>query len=174
MLSTLDVLSGGRVIFGIGVGWLKREFDALSVVYGERGEITDEQIEIFKALWTEDMPEFKGRYHKFSEIKFFPKPIQKPYPPIWIGGNSDKAIRRAVKLGDGWHAVGLTPEEMVDKGSYVLESLSKEGKKKSDFVISLRKNLQIRKSKKKLDGRELLRGTPEMISKGIELYIEME
>jgi len=172
MLSTLDVLSGGRVIFGIGVGWLKDEFDALSVVYKERGENTDEQIEVFKALWTEDLPDFKGKYYKFSEIKFFPKPIQKPFPPIWVGGNSDKAIIRAIRSGDGWHAVGLTPEEMVDKAQFVSESLSKEGRKKSDFVISLRKNLQIYKSKKKLDGRELLRGTPEMISKGIELYSE--
>jgi probable F420-dependent oxidoreductase len=176
MLSTLDLLSGGRVILGVGVGWLKDEFDALGISYEERGPITDECIEVLKVLWTEEEVSFKGRYYNFSGIKFLPRPIQKPHPPIWVGGNSRRGIERAVKSGDGWHSVGLTPEEMKEKVKYVNELLSEKRKKTSDFVVSLRKNLQIKStSKKELKGtedREILRGTPDKIAEGVERYKE--
>jgi probable F420-dependent oxidoreductase len=172
-ISTLDVLSGGRVILGVGVGWLKDEFNALGIPYEERGPITDECIEILKALWTREKPSFKGSYYKFSEIKFLPRPIQKPYPPILVGGNSRRAIERAVDAGDGWHSVGLTPEEIREKVEFVNQLLSEKGKETSDFVISLRKNLQIKGiSEKKAEDKEILRGTPDKISEGIERYKE--
>jgi probable F420-dependent oxidoreductase len=171
MISTLDVLSGGRVILGVGVGWLAEEFDALGVSYQERGSITDEFIEVLKNLWSNEEPSYRGKYYKFSNIKFFPKPLQRPHPPIWIGGNGLVALRRAITLGDGWHPVGLTPNEIEEKRCAVDQLQSKV--RSSNLVISLRKNLQIYKSRnKKSDGREPLRGTPEMISKGIELYVE--
>jgi len=171
-ISTLDVLSGGRVIFGVGAGWLRDEFHALGVPYDEREAIMDESIEVIKALWTGKKPSFKGRYYGFSNINFLPKPVQKPYPPIWVGGNSKRAVERAVNLGNGWHPVGLTPEEIKEKSGYAGEILAK--KKTSDFVISLRKNLQVAKGKKinTVDERELLRGTPDKIGKGIERYRE--
>lgn len=172
-ISTLDVLSGGRVILGVGVGWLKDEFNALGIPYEERGLITDECIEILKALWTSEEPSFKGRYYKFSEIKFLPRPIQKPHPPIWVGGNSQRAIERAVNAGNGWHSVGLTPEEIREKAERVNKLLSVKEKKTSDFVISLRKNLQIRgtsEKERKAEGKEILRGTPDKIAEGIERY----
>jgi len=174
MLSTLDVLSGGRVIAGVGVGWLKDEFDALGASYEKRAPITDECIEVLKALWTKEEPSFKGRYYRFSEIKFFPRPIQKPHPPVWVGGNSRRAIERAVNVGDGWHPVGLTPEEMKEEVRYVNELLAGKGKKTSDFVISLRKNLQIKSASdnKRIGDKEILRGTPDKIAEGIERYRE--
>jgi len=171
MISTLDVLSGGRVILGLGVGWLKEEFHALGVSYEDRGSITDEYIEILKNLWSQEDPHFSGEYSKFSDIRFFPKPLQKPHPPIWIGGNGLMALRRAVKLGNGWHPVGLIPGEIEEKTSSLRALETEIGS--SNFVISLRKNLQIYKSKrKKLDVREPLRDSPEMISRSIEKYYE--
>jgi probable F420-dependent oxidoreductase len=171
MISTLDVLSGGRVILGVGVGWLEEEFDALGVSYQERGSISDEFIGVLKNLWSNEELSYRGKYYNFSNIKFFPKPLQKPHPPIWIGGNGLVALRRAITLGDGWHPVGLTPDEIEEKRCAVDELQTKI--RSSNFVISLRKNLQIYKSrKKKPDVREPLRGTPEVISKGIESYGE--
>ncbi len=173
IISTLDALSGGRVITGVGVGWIKDEFDALGVPYTERGPLTDECIEVLKVLWTEEEPSFKGRHYRFSGIKFLPRPVQKPHPPIWVGGNSRMAIERAVNAGNGWHSVGLTPEEIKEGVEYINELLSGKGREASDFVISLRKNLQIKGiSEKKTDRREILRGTPDKISEGIEKYKE--
>lgn len=173
MVSTLDVLSGGRVILGVGAGWLRDEFDALGVSYAERDSITDEYIKVLKILWTEDNPCFEGRLYKFSNFKFLPKPIQKPYPSIWVGGNSRKAIERAVNSGDGWHPVGLTPQEIKERANYLTKYLEKENRKPSDFVISLRKNLQVLDSETKIRGlseKEILRGTADKIAEGIEIY----
>ncbi len=174
ILSTLDVLSGGRVILGIGAGWLKEEFDALSVSYKERGSITDECIEVLKVLWTKEAPSFKGTYYNFSEIKFLPRPVQKPYIPIWVGGNSKRAIERAVNAGNGWHSVGLAPEEIKERIKYINKLLSRKGGKTSDFVISLRKNLQINnisnKGIRKAEDKETLRGTSDKIVEGIDRY----
>jgi probable F420-dependent oxidoreductase len=172
MISTLDVLSGGRVIFGVGAGWLKEEFLALGASYEERGSITDEGIEVLKLLWTEENPVFKGRYHEFSNINFLPRPIQKPYPPIWVGGNSRKAVERAVSYGDGWHPVGLTPDEIAEKAEYLDKILAVKMKRRSEFVISLRKNLQIvtRRKLDVMDEREVLRGTTEKITEGLGQY----
>src|SRR3972149_11402588 len=174
MASTLDVLSDGRLILGVGTGWLKEEFEALGVSYEERGTMTDEYIRVLKTLWSQKKPKFIGTYNKFEEINFLPKPVQNPYPPIWIGGNSRKVIERAVNLGNGWHPVGLTPDEIKEKAKYINELLVENKKGTSDFVISLRKNLQIKRASekeiKKEDERETLRGTTEKIIEGIEKY----
>lgn len=174
MLSTLDILSSGRVILGVGAGWLEDEFSALGLSYNERGFITDEYLEVLRALWTKEQPSFNGRYSEFSHINFLPKPIQKPCPPIWIGGNSKRAIERAVDFGDGWHPVGLTPEEIKEKASNINELLVNKGTMRPDFVISLRKNLQLTKEKGPdfPDEREILRGTPDRIIKGVGRFRE--
>jgi probable F420-dependent oxidoreductase len=115
MLSTLDVLSGGRVIFGVGIGWDQEEFEALGVPFHERGERTDEYLEIMKTLWTVDPPGFQGRYYSFSDIAFEPKPLQSPHIPIWVGGNGGPAFRRAVRTGAAWHPGDLPPGELASK-----------------------------------------------------------
>ena len=91
----------------MGVGWLRREFEALQTPpFEERGAVTDEYIRIFKELWTSESPRFEGKYHGFSGVSFVPKPVQKPHPPIWVGGESRRAMRRAAELGNGWQPIG--------------------------------------------------------------------
>jgi probable F420-dependent oxidoreductase len=110
MLASLDVLSQGRVIVGLGVGWMKEEFENLKAPpFNERGRVTDEYIRAFRELWTKDNPSFNGKYCNFSDIIFLPKPAQRPTIPIWIGGHSKQALRRAGELGDGWHPIGGVP-----------------------------------------------------------------
>lgn len=109
VVATLDVASGGRVVLGLGVGRIEEEYDALGISFKERGAIADEAIEVMKVLWTQEDPAFSGRYHSFSRVKFSPKPAQKPFPPLWIGGNSPSAMRRAARAGDAWHPTGLSP-----------------------------------------------------------------
>src|SRR5437899_8741705 len=113
MLTTIDALSGGRLICGVGVGWWKEELDILGVPFHQRGRQADEMLRVFKALWTQDNPSFEGEFFRFKDIGFAPKPVQKPHPPIWVGGDSPGAFRRVVTLGDGWHATSKSPAELA-------------------------------------------------------------
>ena len=109
-LATLDVLSGGRLVVGVGVGWMREEFEALNLPpFEERGAVTDEYIRAFKELWTSDDPHFEGKYVSFDNISFLPMPVQKPHPPIWVGGESRPALRRTAELADGWYPLGSNP-----------------------------------------------------------------
>ena len=121
-LATIDVLSGGRVTVGVGVGWFREEFDALHAAdFDRRGAVTNEYLEIFKKLWTQSPVAHQGEFYRFEALRCEPLPIQKPHPPIWVGGHSRPALRRAARYGDGWHPVGavaaspLPPEEMRQK-----------------------------------------------------------
>ena len=110
-LSTLDVLSKGRLVVGIGAGWMREEFEALGLPpFEERGAVTDEYIRAFKELWSSDKPTFDGKYVSFSDITFLPKPVQQPHLPIWVGGESRAAIRRAGQVGDAWYPIGSNPQ----------------------------------------------------------------
>jgi probable F420-dependent oxidoreductase len=110
-VSTLDVLSGGRVRLSIGIGHAEREFEILGVPYAERGAVADEYLAAMIELWTSDDPSFHGRYVDFDRIAFEPKPVQQPHPPIWIGGNSKAAMRRAVRH-DGWFPWLITADQL--------------------------------------------------------------
>jgi len=112
MLTSIDALSGGRLICGVGVGWWKEELEILGVPFHVRGRQADEILRVFKTLWTEENPSFEGEFFRFRDIGFAPKPVQKPHPPIWVGGDSPGAFRRVVTLGDGWHATSKTPAEL--------------------------------------------------------------
>ncbi|MET0568523.1 MAG: LLM class F420-dependent oxidoreductase [Hyphomicrobiaceae bacterium] len=103
MLSTIDVLSNGRLIFGAGAGWMKEEFALLDAPFEERGRVTDEFLAAFRELWTKDEPAYSGKHLSFSDLLFYPKPLQKPYPPIWIGGESGPALRRTIEFADAWY-----------------------------------------------------------------------
>jgi len=110
MLATIDVLSGGRVTVGVGVGWLREEFQALGAPdFDRRGAVSDEYLRIFKTLWTQDPASFRGEFYSFEALRCLPHPTQKPHPPIWVGGHSKVALHRVARLGDGWHPVGATP-----------------------------------------------------------------
>ena len=109
-IATLDVLSNGRVDLGVGVGWMREEFEALGHGYFDRrGAVTDEQIRVMKALWTEDVTSFDGEFYRFDRLGAHPHPRQRPHPPIWVGGHTRPAIRRAARLGDGWLPIGARP-----------------------------------------------------------------
>ena len=125
MLSTLDLLSGGRMIFGVGVGWDEQEFDALGVPFAERGAMTDEYLDIMHELWTAAEPAFDGRFHTFSGAAFEPKPIQRPIP-IWVGGHAPPGLRRTARIGQAWHASEIPPEEIRQKYA-VICALSQPG-----------------------------------------------
>lgn len=112
MLATLDFYSEGRLIVGVGAGWMREEFEALGAPpFEDRGDIADEYIRFFKSVWTEEPPpSFRGRYFTLdSKVKFLPKPVQKPHPPIWVGGESPRAMKRAAALGDAWFPIGSNP-----------------------------------------------------------------
>ena len=115
IVSTIDVLSDGRMILGVGAGWMKEEFEAVGAPpFPERGRVTDEYLQAFKTLWTEDDPRFEGDHVRFANITFLPKPVQKPHPPIWVGGESPAALRRTARYGDVWFPIGNNPRHPLD------------------------------------------------------------
>ncbi len=115
MVATADVLSGGRLTLGIGVGWMAEEFAALGAApFTDRGRVTDDQIAAWKVLWAEEAPAFASEHVRFDKISFAPKPVQKPHPPIWIGGESKAALRRTVRVADGWFPASNNPKNRLD------------------------------------------------------------
>ncbi len=114
-LASLDVLSHGRLIFGLGVGYLRPEFDALGIPFADRGARTTEYLEAIRALWTQPKPEYKGRFVHFSGIQAQPRPIQKPHPPILMGASTPPALRRTVERGNGWYGFALDLAAAADR-----------------------------------------------------------
>ncbi len=112
MVSSLDALSGGRVVLGIGAGWVAEESAMLGVPFDERGPMTDEYMAAMRELWTSPAPSFAGKYTQFSELHFEPKPVQKPHPPIWVGGHARASLRRAAEIGAAWHPINRSVEEL--------------------------------------------------------------
>jgi probable F420-dependent oxidoreductase len=115
LISTADVLSDGRVITGVGAGWMAEEFTTLGTPpFAERGAVTDEYIRAWKTMWTEDRPVMAGKYAAFDNLVFEPKPVQKPHPPIWVGGESGRSLRRVAELGDGWYPVSNNAQVLLN------------------------------------------------------------
>ncbi len=119
MIATADVLSRGRVILGAAVGWLEGEFDALNAPFTNRGPLSNEYLSLLKELWTNPTPSFQGQHFQFSDVTFSPMPVQKPHPPIWIGGRSRRGVRRAVEFGDYWHPSQMGPAEVAKFAGYM-------------------------------------------------------
>jgi len=114
MLATIDVMSSGRLIVGVGAGWCKEEFEAIGAPpFEQRGAVTDEYMLAFSELWTKDAPRFDGRYVKFKDVIFAHKPVQK-CPPMWVGGESGPALRRTARIGDGWYPIGTNPQHPLN------------------------------------------------------------
>jgi probable F420-dependent oxidoreductase len=143
IISSLDVLSNGRFIFGVGVGWLEEEFRVLRQNMRDRAAQTREALLAMKACWTQEDPEFHGKFFDFAGIKFAPKPKQQPHPPIWFGGNSLPALKRAVALGTGWHAVWETPEEVTEKAAILRDLCAQAGKNFAEFPLSINVNHKV-------------------------------
>lgn len=138
IITTLDHLSKGRTILGVGVGWLKEEFDALGSPFEDRGSRSDEQLQILKQLWENSHPQFKGRYYSFDNVAFYPKPLQKPRIPIWVGGEGAYAQRRAGRYGDAWfpYFVKITPKELAARFAKVRYWAAEEGRDNGEVHLS--------------------------------------
>lgn len=144
MLATIDVLSQGRLIIGAGAGWMKEEFAILGANFPDRGKITDEYLAAFVELWTSERPAFHGEHVSFTDVVFEPKPLQKPHPPLWIGGESPPAIRRAIARGDTWYpgnnsqTLSLdTPPRLAKGITAVYEQCEAQGRDPATLGIAL-------------------------------------
>jgi len=178
ILSSLDVLSGGRLILGAGVGWMEEEFQAMGLdTYKERGAVTDEYLQLYKELWTSENPSFDGKYYQLSGSGFEPKPAQKPHPPIWIGGHTGPAIRRAAKYGDGWMPIGLRPPAILDPeelGGKIarLRKLTVEAGRPDD-AVDLTFSTSVVFNDSAGSSREMMQGRPEQIAADLRQYQDL-
>jgi probable F420-dependent oxidoreductase len=183
MLATIDVLSRGRLIVGCGVGWMREEFEAIGApAYDERGKVGDEYIRVLKELWTSDNPAFAGEYCRFSNVAFAPKPVQKPHPPIWIGGESPRALRRAGRLADTWYPIGSnprfpvgTPEQFAACAARVRRHAQESGRDPSALGFAYSANwYNDRQALTLPDGqRRPLTGAPQQIADDIKRYADL-
>jgi len=137
LLASVDVLSGGRLIVGAAIGWLEGEFDALDVPFKERVSRSEEALEIFRTLWTQEHPKLETKRHRLKDVTFSPMPLQKPRPPLYVGGNSEGALRRVARLGDGWHATGSTVEAF-GQGAETVRRFWKDAGREGEPALSLR------------------------------------
>jgi probable F420-dependent oxidoreductase len=177
-LATIDVLSRGRVTVGVGVGWLREEFEALGAAdFDRRGAVSDEYLRIFKALWTESPVSFAGEFYRFEDVRCLPEPVQKPHPPIWIGGHSKAALRRVARLGDGWHPVGanpavpLSPVDLRRDLDELYRLTEAEGRDPSALTISYKAPLyDVSRPVAAGADRRPFSGSPDQIAEDIATY----
>lgn len=140
-VATLDALSGGRLTLAIGVGWLAEEFGALDVPFAKRGARTDDYLRVCKALWAGGDAAYAGTHYTLPPVRTGPRPVQQPHPPLWIAGNSRAAIDRAARLGDGWHAIDLSPAELAPQVAHLRERLAAHGRPANAVAVSVRRNV---------------------------------
>jgi probable F420-dependent oxidoreductase len=143
LVATLDSLSGGRVVLAVGAGWLREEFAALDVPFTARCARTDEYLAVCKALWAGGEAAFRGRHYTLPPVRTGPPPAQQPHPPVWIAGNSRAALARAARLGDGWHAIDLSPDELAPLVAALRERAAAHGRDPHDLCVSLRKGVLV-------------------------------
>ena len=171
-LATLDVLSDGRLAVGVGVGLLKPESDAVGSDFSTRGAYTDESIAIMKTLWTQETSSFDGRFYSFSDVQAYPKPLQKPHPPIQIGGPSRAALRRVARLGDGWHPTRVTPEDVAVGLEYLKGQLDAAGRDPSEITLTVRSELDVLGSDP-TERPEVMIGTPYYLLGMIDTFRDL-
>jgi probable F420-dependent oxidoreductase len=136
-VSSLDWLSNGRVDLGIGVGWLKEEFDALQVPFERRGARTDEYIEVLRTLWCDDTSSYDGTIYQLPPCEMFPKPIQRPHPPLHMGGETKAAMRRVARVGQGWHTFNRSPDELATGLKELDAELDAVGRTRAELRITV-------------------------------------
>jgi probable F420-dependent oxidoreductase len=139
--AALDVLTDGRFILGVGCGWMEEEFSALGIDPAERGPRTDEHIEVLRTLWSQDPASFHGRFNRFDGIVLATTTRTDGGPPIWVGGNTDAGLRRALRLGDGWHGFEVYPEEMPDVNERLVRIGDEVGRDPGELDLSVVRGL---------------------------------
>src|SRR5262249_51787109 len=149
--ATVDQASGGRFIFGVGVGWDEPEFVDLRLPFRERGRLSDDYIRAIKAAWASDVPEYKGDYASFAGATFSPRPAQRPHPPVWGGGSpgagSPPAVARVAELGDAWHPLALGLDD-IEKGFATLRDLAAKAGRRDALGLAPRNLLDLTDSPK--------------------------
>lgn len=171
--ATLDHMCGGRVILGVGAGAMTEEFAALGVPFHQRGALTNECMAVMKELWTNPDPTYHSRRWSFSDLKFSPKPVQQPHIPLWVGGASAGALRRAATLGDGWHPTGMPPEEFSKGREEVRALAAAAGREPDALAMSIRLEVEAHggPSSRRAQNRARLPGdNPEQMIAGISAY----
>jgi probable F420-dependent oxidoreductase len=179
LVAGLDVLSRGRVLLGVGVGWMEDEFQALGIgdLFPVRGQVTDEYIAAMRAVWSADEASYAGKFVNFANVSALPRPVQQPAgPPIWVGGNGRAALRRAVRLGDGWQPYTLLPEEVASGGQQIAAGLAQTGRPADAVTISIRANVRLAHSSAEaagwgqLDPRQVVAGTAAAVTETLRAY----
>jgi len=136
--ATLDALSRGRFILGVGVGALREEFDALGVPFRRRGALTDESIAVMQDLWTHPLPAYEGGRYRFADLEFSPRPVQQPHLPLWVGGSSPAAIARTARVGDGWHPSNIEPDAYAGGVVSLKRQAEEQDRDPESIVLSAR------------------------------------
>ena len=165
-VASLDDYSGGRVSLGVGVAQTEDEFENLGVPFTHRGRIADEMLTAMKILWTEKDPKFNGKYFNFDGLQFEPKPIQKPYPPLLIGGTSRRAIERVVEHGDGWHALSQSPQDIAP----VVNELRQRRSDTIDVSVRSMTTIMDRSWDRPVEERVTMKGTLEELTAMLQAY----
>ncbi len=168
-IATLDVMSGGRVSLGVGVGMLREENEALGSDFTTRGAYADESIEVMRDLWTSEDPAYSGRFFNYDGFKFSPKPVQSPGVPILIGGMSQAAMRRAARLGDGWHPNGGSVAEMGERFDAVRTMCAEFGRDPEEVTLVVRGELDVLDTPSDNPSTPMI-GTPDQLLRTIEGY----
>ncbi len=174
MIATADVLSEGRITLGVGVGWLEEEFAALATPpFADRGAVSDECLAAMVKLWTASPASHAGTHYRFDSVRCEPFPLQRPHPPIWVGGHSLPALRRTARYGNGWHPVGaiaavpLPPSEMVEKLATLKRLTEAEGRNFASLTISYKAPLYDVAIADPSGARRPFSGTPDQIASDI-------
>ena len=172
IISTLDSLSGGRVVLGVGTGGAPDEFAALGIPESQRGARTDEYLAAMIELWTNDPSDYHGRYVSFEGVRFAPKPVQTPHPPIWVGGRSDAALRRTVRFGAAWHPTQMPVDALRERMSSLAELSSDLGRPVPP-ATTIHQSVAFENGGVLPGERRLGRGTPDQVAEDLAVYGEL-
>ena len=172
MIATLDALSGGRVTLGVGAGGAPDEFAALGVLESRRGALTDEYLSAMIELWSNDPSSFHGRHVSFDGVRFAPKPTQKPHPPIWVGGRSDAALRRAARFGQAWHPTQMALYALRERMAR-LAQFSAEAGRATPPETTIHQSVDFSADGMKSPERRFGRGAPGQVADDLSAYVEL-
>ena len=166
-VATLDALSGGRVIVGVAAGWLEQEFDALGLEFAARGRMLDEGLDVLREIWTQPSASHAGEFYNFANVAAYPRPVQQPHPPIWVGGHTQPVMRRAARVGDMWFPplFQTTPAGLASAYDTVREAAERHGRDRDAVRLALRVLVDLRDEPDRAgaERRGALLGPPEQV-----------